>query len=166
MRFLRMSLVIAAALTMAACASKSSSNSASQSSAAATTAAEPSAAGSMGAAATTAEPSAAGSMAAAATAAPAGEIPSYPGAVTQASGSSNNMGESASGTVMITDDSFDKVYAWYQQHMPAGSEKSHMTAPVQSAIFIIGEPSSGQKSVTITTSGGKTMITIGNVKTQ
>jgi hypothetical protein len=48
--------------------------------------------------------------------------------------------------------------------MPAGSEKSHMTSPVQSAVFIIGDPSSGQKSVTITTQGTKTMISIANVK--
>ena len=69
---------------------------------------------------------------AAATSAPAGtsagqavsEIPSYPGADTQASGSGSNMGTSAAGKVMSTGDSFDKVYAWYQQKMPAGSEKS------------------------------------------
>jgi hypothetical protein len=75
------------------------------------------------------------------------------------------MGTTASGSVMTTDDSFDKVYTWYQQHMPAGSEKSHMTAPVQSAVFIIGDPSSGQKSVTITVQASKTMISIANVKT-
>ncbi|MBV9333185.1 MAG: hypothetical protein JO146_04190 [Candidatus Eremiobacteraeota bacterium] len=74
------------------------------------------------------------------------------------------MGTTASGTVMTTDDSFDKVYTWYQQHMPAGAEKSHMTAPVQSAVFILGDPSSGQKSVTITVQGSKTMISIANVK--
>ncbi len=147
MRFLGLTLVIAACFATVACASKSSSNSSSdQSSAAATTAA--------------AQPGAA------ATGAPAaGEIPSYPGASTQASGSSSNMGQTASGTVMSTDDSFDKVYAWYQQHMPAGSEKSHTTAPIQSAVFMIGDPSSGQKSVTITVSNGKTMISVATVKT-
>jgi hypothetical protein len=65
---------------------------------------------------------------------------------------------------MTTDDSFDKVYTWYQQHMPAGSEKSHMTAPVQSAVFVIGDPSSGRKSVTLTVAGSKTMISIASVK--
>jgi hypothetical protein len=173
MRVLTTLLAIAAALTMTACASKSSSSTASESNAAATSAATeagaaastaPSAAASTEAGAASTQPSAAASMAAGSTAAP-GEIPSYPGAVTQASGSGTNMGQSASGTVMTTDDSFDKVYAWYQQHMPAGSEKSHTTAPVQSAVFIIGEPSSGQKSVTITTSAGKTMITLSSVKT-
>jgi hypothetical protein len=72
-------------------------------------------------------------------------------------------GGSAAGTVMTTDDSFDKVYAWYQQHMPGGSEKSHITAPIQSAVFQVGDPSD-QTSVTLTTSGGKTMITIAHVK--
>lgn len=145
MRFFSMALVIAAALAMTACAGKSSSNATDQSSAAATTAAEPSSA--------------------ATTAAAPGEIPSYPGAATQASGSSSNMGQSATGTVMTTDDSFDKVYTWYQQHMPAGSEKSHTTAPVQSAVFTIGDPGTDQTSLTITTSGAKTMITMAHVKT-
>ncbi len=146
MRLFSMSLVIAAALAMTACAGKSNSNSSDQSNAAATSAAEPSGA------ATTA-------------AAASGEIPSYPGAATQASGSSSNMGQSATGTVMTTDDAFDKVYTWYQQHMPAGSEKSHTTAPVQSAVFMIGNPGTDQTSLTITTSGAKTMITIAHVKT-
>jgi hypothetical protein len=48
--------------------------------------------------------------------------------------------------------------------MPAGSEKSHVTSPVESAVFTVGEPGSGQTSVTITTSGGKTMITAAKVK--
>jgi hypothetical protein len=91
-------------------------------------------------------------------------IPAYPGAVTQASGSGSNMGTTAAGKVLSTSDSFDKVYGWYQQKLPAGSEKSHVDSPVQSAVFTIGETSSGQTSVTITTQGGKTMITIAHVK--
>ncbi len=71
---------------------------------------------------------------------------------------------SAAGSVMSTDDSFDKVYQWYQQNMPAGSEKSHVTSPIESAVFMIGDPGQGQTSVTITTSGGKTMITSAKVK--
>ena len=146
MRFLTLSLAIAVAIALSACTGKTSSNSSTSSS-------------DTNAAATAAAPADNG------TAAPAGgEIPSYPGATTQASGSGSNMGTTASGTVMTTDDSFDKVYGWYQKNMPAGSEKSHMTSPVQSAVFIIGDPSSGQKSVTITTQGTKTMISIANVK--
>jgi hypothetical protein len=145
MRFLSISLAVAAALTMAACASKSSSNSSDQSNAAATTAA--------GAAAPAA------SAAASTAAAPADQIPSYPGAVTAYAGSS----QGSSGTVMTTDDSFDKVYAWYQQNLPAGSEKAHVTAPVQSAVFSIG-PDNDRTSVSITASAGKTTITIAHQK--
>jgi hypothetical protein len=148
MRFLSTSLaIIVAFVAITACNSKSSSSS-DQSNAAAT------------AAATEAGAAAASSSAPAA----AGEAPSYPGAVTQASGSSSNMMGSAAGKVLMTDDSFDKVYTWYQQNMPAGSEKSHVTAPVESAVFTVGEPGKGQTSVTLTTSGGKTMITIAKVK--
>jgi hypothetical protein len=155
MRFLKMSLVlVAAALAITACASKSSSSDQSQSSAEATTAASSAATDNS---ATTTDNSAA-------TTAPAGEAPAYPGAVTQASGSNSSMGQTAAGTVMTTDDSFDKVYAWYQKNMPAGSEKSHTTAPVMSAVFMVGDPGSGQTSVTITVSNGKTMITSAKVK--
>ncbi|HXB82158.1 MAG TPA: hypothetical protein VNU22_02260 [Candidatus Acidoferrum sp.] len=149
MRFLKMSLVlVAATLVVTACASKSSSNDQSQSTEATTAASS---------AATTTDNTAA-------SAAPAGEAPAYPGATTQASGSNTSMGQSAAGTVMTTDDSFDKVYAWYQKNMPSGSEKSHTTAPVESAVFMVGDPGSGQTSVTITVSGNKTMITTAKVK--
>jgi hypothetical protein len=94
----------------------------------------------------------------------AGELPTYPGALIQASGSSSNSASSAAGKVMSTDDSFDKVYAWYQQKMPAGSEKSHITSPVESAVFTIGDLGNGQSSLTLSTQGGKTMITIAHVK--
>jgi hypothetical protein len=149
MRYLTTSLAIVTAfLAITACNSKSSSNSSDQSNASATAAAT----------------SGAETTNAAATTAAAGEVPSYPGAVTQASGSSSNMTSSAAGQVLTTDDPFDKVYGWYQQNMPAGSEKSHVTSPIQSAVFMIGDPGKGQTSVTLTTSGGKTMITIAKVK--
>lgn len=152
MRLLTISLAVVAALAITACNSKSSTSTSSSTD-------------QSGAAASAAP--AENSAAAGASTAPSGgaesQIPTYPGATTQASGSSSNMGESASGTVMTTDDSFDKVYSWYQQHMPAGSEKSHVTAPMQSAVFTIGDPGN-QTSLTITTQGGKTMITIGHVK--
>jgi hypothetical protein len=149
MRFLSIPLLaVAAVLLITACNGKSSSNSSNQTNAAATAGAEAGAAtgGSSNAAGTT--------------------IPSYPGATTQASGSSAGMSgaASAAGTVLSTDDSFDKVYGWYQQHMPSGSEKSHTTAPVQSAVFMLGETGKDQQSVTITTQGTKTMITIAHVQ--
>lgn len=152
MRFLKLSLIVALALAFTACSSKTSSNSSQTSGDQTTT--ESSAAASE---APSTEASAAPSTA-------TGQVPAYPGATTQYSGSSSSMGQSAGGTVMTTDDSFDKVYSWYQAHMPAGSEKAHVTAPVQSAVFTIGEMGSDQTSVSITVSGGKTMITIGHVK--
>jgi hypothetical protein len=155
MRFLKMSLVLVAALAITACASKSSSNDQSQSSADATAAAS---------AAATTDNGGATTDNSAATTAPAGGAPAYPGAVTQASGSNTSMGQSAAGTVMTTDDSFDKVYAWYQKNMPAGSEKSHVTSPVETAVFTVGDPGKDQTSVTISVTGGKTMITTAHVK--
>jgi hypothetical protein len=153
MAFLRISLAIAVALAVAACSSKSSSNNSSSTDQSTTASAAPSAA----------ESGAAPAPSEAATTA-AGQIPAYPGATTQYSGSSSNMGQSAAGTVMTTDDPFDKVYTWYQAHMPAGSEKAHVTAPVQSAVFTLGSSPQDQTSVSITVTGGKTMITIGHVK--
>jgi len=145
MRTLGISLVvIAALLAVPACTGKSSQNS------------DQSASASASAAASGADTTA--------TAAASGDVPSYPGAVTQASGSSSNMGQSAAGTVMSTDDSFDKVYTWYQQHMPSGSEKSHITSPVQTAVFMMGDAGQAQTSLTISVQGAKTMITIAHVK--
>jgi hypothetical protein len=157
MRFLTTSLVIAvAALAFTACSGNKSSNASDQSNAAATSAA----------ATAGAEASAAGAGGEASSAmAKANAIPTYPGAVTQAAGSSSGMGAgTAAGKVMSTADSFDKVYKWYQQNMPAGSEKAHVTAPVESAVFTIGNPGEEQTSVTINSVAGKTMITIGHVK--
>jgi len=153
MRYLALSLAVAAFLTVTACSGKSSSNSSDQSSSDQTSAsAQP-----------TAEASAAATDAATSA---AGDVPSYPGAVTEASGSGSSMGgATGSGTVMSTDDSFDKVYAWYQQHLPAGAEKTHTAQPA-TAVFTIGDSGSELKSVTITAADGRTRITIGTVKTQ
>jgi hypothetical protein len=142
-------MIVVALLSITACNSKSSSSSSTDNTNAAATA---------GAQATT------GGEASPAATTAAGEIPTYPGATTQAAGSSSNMMGSAAGKVMSTDDSFDKVYAWYQQNMPAGSEKAHTTSPMQSAVFTLGESGKGQTSVTITVSGGKTVISIAKVK--
>ena len=155
MRFLGITLVVAAALSLTACASKSSSNTSSSSDQS-----------SMSSPAPASSDMAASPAASEAATTAAGQIPTYPGATTQYSGSSSNMGQSAAGTVMTTDDSFDKVYSWYQSHMPAGSEKAHVTAPVQSAVFTVGDSAQDQTSVTITVNAGKTMITVGHVKQQ
>jgi hypothetical protein len=137
---------VAALLTVTACNGKSDTSD--QSNATATTAAATSEAA-------TTNP--------AATSAAAGDVPTYPGAVSQSSGSTSNMMGSAAGQVLSTDDSFDKVYTWYQQNLPAGSEKTHVTSPVESAVFMVGETGKAQTSVTLGTAGGKTVITIGHV---
>jgi len=156
MRLLTTSLLaIIAAVSIAACSGGSSSSSSSDQTASS------SADQSMGAA------SAAPESAAPAAAAPAGGgIPNYPGANVEASGSSSGMGaaSSAEGKVETTSDSFDKVYAWYQKNLPAGSEKAHTTSPIQSAVFTEGQAGKDQQSVTITVQGSKTMITIAHVK--
>jgi hypothetical protein len=154
MRLFGLSLaVMLAAFAVTGCTGKSSSSSSDQSSATATAAATDSGATSSSGSSSSSD--AAGS-----------QIPKYPGADTNASGSTSNgmNGGSAAGTVMSTSDSFDKVYAWYQGHMPAGAEKSHTTSPIESAVFTLGEAGSDQTSVTLTTSSGKTMITIAHVK--
>ena len=96
----------------------------------------------------------------------AGGVPAYPGATTEAAGSSSMgmAGGMAAGKVLTTGDSFDKVYAWYQKNMPAGSEKAHVTGPAPSAVFTVGEAGKDQQSVTIAVSNGKTTITIAHVK--
>lgn len=160
MRFLTTAFAIGAiALAFTACTGKSSSDT-DQSSAAATSAAATSAAAE-------ASPEASASSGAASSAmTKTDEIPAYPGATTQAAGSSEGMGgtTAAAGKVMTTTDSFATVYAWYQKNMPAGSEKAHVTSPVESAVFTLGDPSTDQTSVTISTLAGKTMITVGHVK--
>jgi hypothetical protein len=162
MRLLSTSLVaILAAIAITACSGGSSSSSASDQSASSSTASD------NGGSSSTATEATTGSDQTAAGNAATADIPSYPGATTEAAGSSMGSmtgAKSAAGKVMSTSDSFDKVYAWYQKNMPAGSEKAHTTTPVQSAVFMIGEAGKDQKSVTISVAGGKTMITIASVK--
>lgn len=151
MRLFTLSLAILTALALTACAGKSSSNSSQETSAESTAAAGATDSGAM------ASPGV--SPAATTAAAQTGDIPNYPGATASYSATSGG----STGTVMTTDDSFDKVYAWYQQHLPAGSEKLHTTAPVQSAAFSVG-PSNDLSTITITATDGKTTISIAHQK--
>ena len=153
MRLFTISLALLTALALTACASKSSSSSSDQSSAESAAVAS---APANGGEAASPEASAAEMSSPAA----AGDVPNYPGATTSYSATSGG----SSGTVMTTDDSFDKVYSWYQQHLPAGSEKVHTTAPVQSAVFAVG-PTNDVTSVTIAVANGKTTISIAHQKT-
>ncbi|HTX58690.1 MAG TPA: hypothetical protein VMH02_03360, partial [Verrucomicrobiae bacterium] len=157
---------VMAAVAIAGCSGGSSANSA-DNTAAANAAADNDAA--TNAATNTAATGGGGTMTAASTepGAPAA-IPNYPNATAEASGSSSMgaNGGTASGKVLATTDSFEKVYAWYQKEMPAGSERSHITTPMKSAVFMVGNAGEDQESVTITTSpsGNKTLITIARVK--
>jgi hypothetical protein len=142
-------LAIVAAATLVACGGGKSSD---QSSAAATTG-----------------PEAAATDAGGTTAATTTALPEYPGATQEAAGATGAgaMGSSAA-KILSTTDAFDKVYKWYQDKMPKGSEKAHTTmGGINSAVFMLGEAGKDQQTVTITTSpgqAGKTMITIAHVK--
>jgi hypothetical protein len=146
-------VALVAALTLAACGQNNSSSSAT-----ATTAPDNGSNAAAGGATVAPENAAPESGA---TAAP-GEAPAYPGATMMAGGTAMN--GASSGKVFTTSDSFDTVYKWYQANMPAGSEKSHTVAPVQTAVFATGQTGSDQGSVTITTAADKTMITIAHAK--
>jgi len=88
-------------------------------------------------------------------------IPVYPGATTTEGGISGKTAQGAGEIVALsTKDPFDKVYAWYQQHMPAGSEGMHMSNAGSSvATFKIGkENDKEQRSVMISSEKDKTSI--------
>jgi hypothetical protein len=89
-------------------------------------------------------------------------LPLYPGALPNPNGSlsSSTKAGTSSLLTMETADSFDKVYAFYKDKMPAGSEKSHVSAGGnQMASFQVGASGDKvQKTVNITTSGDKTDI--------
>jgi hypothetical protein len=83
-------------------------------------------------------------------------LPLYPNATSQASGASNGQ----AGTVLTTEDAFDKVYAWYKSKMPAGSEKAKLSAGGIDTVTFQVDQSSGKGTVAITSQGGKTTITL------
>jgi hypothetical protein len=56
-----------------------------------------------------------------------------------------------SGSAYSTSDSFDTVYAFYDKNLPPGSERSHITAPRERAVFLVGS-GNDQLSVTVTKS--------------
>jgi hypothetical protein len=79
------------------------------------------------------------SRSAATTASVPSAAPVYPGA------------GAVSGSAYSTSDSFDTVYAFYDKSLPAGSERSHITAPRETAVFLVGS-GNDRLSVTITKS--------------
>ncbi|HEV2878269.1 MAG TPA: hypothetical protein VGW96_01705 [Candidatus Eremiobacteraceae bacterium] len=88
-------------------------------------------------------------------------LPVYPGASVDTGGMNVQSNQGSEQIEMLTTaDSFDKVYGWYKSHMPADSEKMHMSSGGQSlAQFAIGkEGEKNIKSVMIAESNGKTTI--------
>lgn len=91
-------------------------------------------------------------------------LPIYPGASTSPSGSfaSQTKQGGAQVVTMQTADGFDKVYAFYKDKMPAGSEKMKMSNNGTSmATFQIGgDNDKARKGVSIMSAQGKTNITL------
>jgi len=89
-------------------------------------------------------------------------LPVYPGAsASEGGGLSVQSSQGSQQMVLLTTgDSFDKVYGWYKNQMPADSEKMHLSAAGSSmATFAIGASGDKQsKSVMITSGKGKTNI--------
>ena len=83
-------------------------------------------------------------------------LPIYPGAQAKGNGAAS-IQTAAGSSQMInlqTADSFDKVYAFYKQQMPANSEKMKMSAGGTSmAEFQVGDTDADRKSVAITQKG-------------
>jgi hypothetical protein len=70
-----------------------------------------------------------------------------------------------SGSAYSTSDSFDTVYAFYNKSLPPGSERSHVTAPQETAVFLVGS-GNDRLSVTVTKSSicCRTLIVFAVVK--
>jgi hypothetical protein len=159
MRFYALAAMLVLVAGVSAC-SKSGSD---QSSSTATTApdAAATAAADTGGAAATAEPKADGSAAGA-------DV--YPSATLKAGGTSSNgmMGGTAAGKVYVTDDSYDKVTAWYKDHMPADAHETHVSAAgSNSTVYVTGLGTSHQETLSISSSPatqGKTWISVADIK--
>jgi len=89
-------------------------------------------------------------------------LPLYPGAIPAETGALLMHSKNGVSRVMSlsTKDDFEKVYQWYKQRMPAGSEQAHMAVPNGSvASFLIGKPQDPDtRSVLITQNREKTGI--------
>lgn len=91
-------------------------------------------------------------------------VPQYPGATLQSATNPAAMARTnASGKIYVTTDSFDKVYAWYKQRLPAGTERRYVTQPAPNAAFVITEANNDQGSVNIAVFKGKTVITVAHI---
>lgn len=91
-------------------------------------------------------------------------LPVYPGATPSKSGAFSAQTKQGGAQIITleTADSFDKVYAFYRDKMPAGSEKMKVSVAGSSmATFQVGtDKDKSRKGVSLTTAQGKTEITL------
>jgi hypothetical protein len=80
------------------------------------------------------------------------KLPVYPSAAQAATQTATVSGKNVVSTVYTTRDPFDKVYAWYQNALPANSQTAHDTTQ-------------SQESADFTLSGGTTQQTVSILKT-
>lgn len=89
-------------------------------------------------------------------------LPLYPGMIPSQTGGMRVVdAEGVKHQVSLsTKDPFDKVYTWYRDHLPAGSEQLHMAEPSASiATFVIGKAGDrDQRSVQIQADGKTTNV--------
>jgi hypothetical protein len=86
-------------------------------------------------------------------------LPLYPGMIpSQAGGMRVVDAEGIKHQVSLsTKDPFDKVYTWYKDHLPAGSEQLHMDEPSGSiATFLLGKSGDRDRRSVQIQSDGKT----------
>jgi hypothetical protein len=90
--------------------------------------------------------------------------PLYPGASQSEDNASMSVTTSSGSGVIAsfsTNDSFDKVYAWYQAQMPKGSEKMHVSQSGSSiAEFLTAENTADQTLVMVSSKDNQTQIVI------
>jgi hypothetical protein len=106
----------------------------------------------------TSSTSTASSMAAATTATGATvlmtKLPVYPGATLAAASTPTVNGKHVVSDVYTTKDSFDKVYAWYENALPGHAETGHEKDQGQESADFMMTAGTTQQSVSILKSGG------------
>jgi hypothetical protein len=82
------------------------------------------------------------------------KLPVYPGATLAAAETPTVNGKHVVSDVYITKDPFDKVYAWYQNALPAHAETGHEKDQSQESADFMMAAGTTQQSVSILKTGG------------